>query len=91
MDLRDDQLLRYQRNILLEGIGQEGQKRLLEAKVLIIGIGGLGSPVAYYLAAAGVGTLGLIDADILDLTNLQRQILHFTPDLNRPKIDSAAE
>ncbi|HCP61770.1 MAG TPA: molybdopterin biosynthesis protein MoeB, partial [Actinobacteria bacterium] len=72
-------------------IGGEGQSKLMDAKVLCIGAGGLGSPVAMYLAAAGVGTLGILDFDTVDLTNLQRQILHDTADVGRPKVDSAAE
>ncbi|MGB9790977.1 MAG: HesA/MoeB/ThiF family protein [Thermacetogeniaceae bacterium] len=89
--LREDQLNRYERNILLKGIGAEGQKRLLDSSVLVIGAGGLGSPVAYYLAAAGVGRIGLIDHDQVNLSNLQRQILHFTEDLNRKKAESGGE
>jgi|GEM_PF-53319 molybdopterin-synthase adenylyltransferase len=90
-DLNEEQLQRYSRHILLAGIGIEGQVRLLESKVLIIGVGGLGSPAALYLAASGVGILGIADADEVDRTNLQRQILHFTPDIGRPKVESAAE
>lgn len=82
---------RYSRHLILEGFGAEGQERLLSAKVLIVGAGGLGSPVAMYLAAAGTGTVGLIDADTVSLSNLQRQIIHSTADVNRPKVDSAAE
>lgn len=81
---------RYNRNRLIEGFGEEGQRKLAEAKVLVIGAGGLGSPVLLYLAAAGVGTLGIVDYDKVEVTNLQRQILHFTSDLNRPKVASAA-
>ncbi|HEX6988857.1 MAG TPA: ubiquitin-like small modifier protein 1 [Bacillota bacterium] len=87
--LTDDQLQRYSRHILLEEVGIEGQARLLRSKVAIIGAGGLGAPAAVYLAAAGVGTLGIIDADRVDLTNLQRQILHFTHDVGRFKTQSA--
>ena len=72
-------------------VAMDGQKRLKAAKVLCIGAGGLGSPLALYLAAAGVGTLGLVDFDVVDVSNLQRQILHATPDVGRPKIDSARE
>ena len=86
-----DQMERYRRNILLNGVGVEGQEKLLQASVLVAGSGGLGSPVAYYLAAAGIGRIGLLDADTVDLSNLQRQILHFTPDLGRPKVESARE
>lgn len=82
---------RYKRNILLEGFGTEGQKKLLQSKVLVIGAGGLGSPVLYYLAAAGVGTLGVVDYDKVDVTNLQRQILHHTVDIGRYKTESAKE
>jgi molybdopterin/thiamine biosynthesis adenylyltransferase len=91
VSLTDRQLERYSRQIILKEIGPRGQKALLSARVLIIGAGGLGSPAAMYLAAAGVGTLGLTDGDAVDLTNLQRQILHATPDLGRPKTESALE
>ncbi len=86
----DEQLLRYSRQILLEQIDVEGQQRLLDSRVLIVGMGGLGSPAALYLAGAGVGELWLADDDRVDLTNLQRQIIHATADLHRPKTDSAA-
>ncbi|WP_234701938.1 molybdopterin-guanine dinucleotide biosynthesis protein B [Desulfotomaculum nigrificans] len=89
--LREDQLKRYHRNIMLPGVGQAGQLKLLNSSVLVVGTGGLGSPVAYYLAAAGIGRLGLADADVVDLSNLQRQILHTTADLNRLKVESARE
>ena len=89
IDFTEDQLQRYSRHILLKEIGVEGQSRLLESKVLIIGAGGLGSPAALYLAAAGVGTIGIVDADTVDLTNLQRQIVHFTEDVGRNKVESA--
>ena len=82
---------RYGRNILIEGFGDEGQAKLKAAKVLVVGAGGLGSPVLLYLAAAGVGTLGIVDDDTVNITNLQRQLLHFNADLNRPKIVSARE
>jgi adenylyltransferase/sulfurtransferase len=85
----DDQLLRYSRQILLPQIGIEGQQRLLDARVLVIGLGGLGSPVAMYLAASGVGTLALADHDRVELTNLQRQIVHTTAALGTPKVESA--
>ena len=85
----DDQLLRYSRHILLPEIGIEGQERLLQARALIVGAGGLGSPVAIYLAAAGVGHITLCDADQVDLTNLQRQIVHRTQSVGRPKVASA--
>jgi molybdopterin/thiamine biosynthesis adenylyltransferase len=88
--MNDDQLLRYSRHILLDDIGIDGQRRLLAAHALVIGVGGLGSPVALYLASAGVGTLTLVDDDTVALTNLQRQIAHATSDIGRPKVDSAA-
>ncbi len=87
----DDQVYRYSRHIILQDVGGVGQKKLLKAKVLLVGAGGLGSPAAMYLAAAGVGTLGLVDFDKVDLSNLQRQLLHRTKDVGRPKLDSAAE
>jgi len=91
MTFTKDQLNRYSRNIILPEIGTDGQEKISAGKVLIIGNGGLGSPVALYLAAAGVGTIGLIDGDVVDLSNLQRQIIHFTADLNKPKVFSAKE
>lgn len=87
----EDQIKRYARHIILPEIGGKGQRKLLGAKVLLIGAGGLGSPAGYYLAAAGVGTLGIVDFDVVDLSNLQRQILHSTEDLDRPKTESAKE
>jgi adenylyltransferase/sulfurtransferase len=90
-DLGRGELLRYARHLALPGVGLAGQRRLKEARVLLVGAGGLGSPAALYLAAAGVGTLGLVDADVVDLTNLQRQILHGTRDVGRSKLDSAAD
>jgi len=89
--LTSEQLTRYSRHILLQEVGAEGQAKLLKAKVLLVGAGGLGCPTALYLAAAGVGTLGIIDDDRVDLTNLQRQILHRTSDVGRPKTESAKE
>jgi len=89
--LTSEQLTRYSRHILLQEVGAEGQAKLLKAKVLLVGAGGLGCPTALYLAAAGVGTLGIIDNDRVDLTNLQRQILHRTSDVGRPKTESAKE
>jgi len=89
MNLTEEQIIRYSRNILLKEVGGAGQEKLLGGKVLIIGAGGLGAPAALYLAAAGVGTIGLADADVVDLSNLQRQIIHFTADVNRPKVESA--
>ncbi|MEW7975953.1 MAG: molybdopterin-synthase adenylyltransferase MoeB [Candidatus Sedimenticola endophacoides] len=88
--MNDDQLLRYSRQIMLPAIGIEGQQALLDARVLIIGLGGLGSPVAIYLAAAGVGTLILADYDRVELSNLQRQIIHTTDAIGQPKVNSAA-
>ena len=90
-ELTPDQLTRYSRHLLLKEVGIEGQARLLKAKVLLVGAGGLGCPAALYLAAAGVGTLGIIDSDTVDLTNLQRQVLHGTADVGRPKTESAKE
>lgn len=90
-ELTDEQLLRYSRQIMLPQIGIEGQQRLRGSRVLIIGLGGLGSPVAMYLAAAGVGHLVLVDDDEVDLTNLQRQIVHRSADIGRPKVESAAD
>lgn len=91
MALTDEQIERYSRHIILKEIGAKGQKKLLEAKVLIIGAGGLGAPVAMYLAAAGVGTIGIADADEVDLSNLQRQIIHGTADVGKAKVRSAKE
>jgi molybdopterin-synthase adenylyltransferase len=91
IDLSEEQLQRYSRHILLKNIGIEGQSKILESRILIIGAGGLGSPSALYLAAAGVGMIGIADADTVDLTNLQRQIIHFTKDVGRPKVASAKE
>ncbi|OYT97898.1 MAG: molybdopterin biosynthesis protein MoeB [Burkholderiales bacterium PBB1] len=88
--MNDDQLLRYSRHILLDEIGIEGQQRLLASHVLVIGAGGLGSPVAMYLGTAGVGQLTIVDDDMVDLTNLQRQIAHTVARLGQPKVDSAA-
>ena len=85
------QLKRYQRHIIMPQVGGIGQRKLLESKVLLLGAGGLGSPTALYLAAAGVGELGVVDFDVVDLSNLQRQILHDTDDVGRPKVVSAQE
>ncbi|MGE5623747.1 MAG: HesA/MoeB/ThiF family protein [Methanocella sp.] len=90
MDFTEAELQRYSRQILLKEVGGKGQRRLAEARVLVVGAGGLGSPVLYYLAAAGVGRLGIVDADRVDLSNLQRQILHRTKDVGRFKAESAA-
>ena len=89
--MEDQQLLRYSRQIMLPDVDVAGQQRLLDSRVLIIGAGGLGSPVAMYLAAAGVGQLVLVDFDEVDLSNLQRQILHGSHDLGRPKVESARD
>jgi adenylyltransferase/sulfurtransferase len=89
--LRPDQQARYSRHVLLPEVGEEGQLKLLDAKVLLIGAGGLGSPAGVYLAAAGVGTLGIVDFDVVDETNLQRQILHTTDRIGMAKTDSAAK
>jgi molybdopterin/thiamine biosynthesis adenylyltransferase len=87
----DEQLERYSRHIILKEVGVKGQKKIMEGKVLIIGAGGLGAPAAMYLAAAGVGTIGIADADSVDLSNLQRQIIHSTADVGKPKVQSAKE
>jgi molybdopterin/thiamine biosynthesis adenylyltransferase/rhodanese-related sulfurtransferase/molybdopterin converting factor small subunit len=89
--LNNDEIARYSRHLLLPEVGLEGQRKLKAAKVLCVGTGGLGSPLAFYLAAAGVGTLGLVDFDVVDSSNLQRQIIHSTKDVGRPKLDSAEE
>jgi len=89
--LSNDEIARYSRHLILPEVGLEGQQKLKAAKVLCVGTGGLGSPLAFYLAAAGIGTLGLVDFDVVDESNLQRQIIHTTKDVGRPKIDSAAE
>ena len=91
MAFTNEQLDRYSRHLLLKEIGLKGQEALQNSKVLIIGVGGLGSPATMYLAAAGVGTLGVADADTVDLTNLQRQVIHTTDDLGKPKVLSAEE
>src|SRR5215217_845078 len=90
-ELTPPELIRYARHLLLPGVGIEGQRRLKAARVLVVGAGGLGSPVALYLAAAGVGTLGLVDFDVVDVTNLQRQVIHGTADVGRPKLESARD
>jgi len=91
MELTQQQTERFNRQMMLDGFGEEGQKRLLASKVLVVGAGGLGSPVLIYLAAAGVGTLGIVDADVVSLSNLHRQVLHTTADLERAKVTSAEE
>jgi len=87
----EDQVQRYSRHIILSGVGVAGQEKLLSSRVLIAGMGGLGSPAALYLAAAGIGTFGLVDFDVVELSNLQRQVIHTTEDLGKPKVDSAGE
>jgi len=89
--LTTEQIQRYSRHFLLPQVGEKGQRKLLRSKVLLIGAGGLGSPTALYLAAAGVGTIGLMDGDVVDVSNLQRQILHSTKDVGRPKVESGTE
>ncbi|MCI6217112.1 MAG: HesA/MoeB/ThiF family protein [Helicobacter sp.] len=89
LEFNDSQMKRYSRHLILQGVGVTGQKKLAEAKVLIIGAGGLGSPVALYLAAAGVGEIGIVDDDTVDLSNLQRQIIHTTQSLGKQKVISA--
>ncbi len=90
-ELTTDDLARYSRHLILPEVGEEGQRKLKAARVLCVGTGGLGSPLALYLAAAGIGTLGLVDFDVVDASNLQRQIIHSTADIGRKKLDSAAE
>src|SRR5690348_1787057 len=85
--LTNDEILRYSRHLIMPEVGMEGQQKLKAARVLCIGAGGLGSPLALYLAAAGVGTLGIVDFDVVDYTNLQRQIIHSTADVGRPKLE----
>src|SRR5258708_37494312 len=89
--LSNDEILRYSRHLIMPEVGMEGQQKLKAARVLCIGAGGLGSPLALYLGAAGVGTLGIVDFDVVDYTNLQRQIIHTTADVGRKQPDSAAE
>jgi adenylyltransferase/sulfurtransferase len=91
LDFSEDEIRRYSRHILLAEVGGIGQAKLKAAKVLVIGAGGLGSPLLLYLAAAGVGTIGVVDDDVVEISNLQRQIAHSTADIGRPKVESAAE
>ncbi len=91
MSLMNEQLERYSRHIILKQVGGKGQEKILSGKVLVIGTGGLGAPAAMYLAAAGVGTIGLVDFDVVDLSNLQRQIIHQTQDVGKAKVDSGRE
>ncbi|MFB6353431.1 MAG: ThiF family adenylyltransferase, partial [Halobacteriales archaeon] len=88
--LDPEQLDRYSRHVIMDDVGPAGQARLLDGRVLVVGAGGLGSPVIQYLAAAGVGTLGIVDDDVVERSNLQRQVIHGTEDIGRPKVDSAA-
>ena len=90
-ELTREELVRYSRHIMLPQVGEEGQRTLKNSRVLIVGAGGLGSPVSLYLAAAGVGTLGIVDFDVVDLSNLQRQVLHGSAAVGSPKIDSASD
>lgn len=90
-DFTEEELLRYSRHILLKYVGVEGQEKIRNGKVLVVGAGGLGAPVALYLAAAGVGTIGIVDGDVVDLSNLQRQVIHFTGDVGHPKVESARD
>src|SRR2546425_1576708 len=89
--LSNEEILRYSRHLIMPEVGMEGQLKLKAAKVLLIGTGGLGAPLGLYLAAAGVGRIGLVDFDVVDFTNLQRQVIHGTKDVGRKKLDSAAE
>src|ERR1017187_2969742 len=89
--LNNEEILRYSRHLIMPEVGMSGQEKLKKASVLLIGAGGLGSPLALYLSAAGVGRLGLVDFDVVDLTNLHRQVIHSTADVGRKKIDSAAD
>ena len=91
IDFTESQLERYSRHILLDSVGVEGQQKLLGSRVLIVGAGGLGAPAAMYCAAAGIGTIGIVDADAVEVSNLQRQIIHFTDDLGSAKVSSARE
>ena len=91
MELSKNEIERYSRHLIMPEVGMEGQKRLKATKILLIGTGGLGAPLGLYLAAAGVGTLGLVDFDVVDFSNLQRQIIHSTADVGRPKLESAQE
>src|SRR5436309_12656804 len=91
MELNNEEIRRYSRHLILPEVGLSGQKKIKAASVLCIGAGGLGSPIAMYLAAAGIGKIGVVDFDRVDVTNLQRQILHTTDDVGRPKVESALE
>src|ERR1700683_3925450 len=89
--LSKDEVLRYSRHLIMPEVGMEGQLKLKEAKVLLVGAGGLGAPLAMYLTAAGIGRIGMVDFDVVDFTNLQRQVIHGTKDVGKKKIDSAFE
>jgi adenylyltransferase/sulfurtransferase len=89
VEFTDSQFQRYARHLILDEVGEAGQLRLMQSRVLVVGAGGLGSPVLLYLAAAGIGTIGVVDDDRVDLTNLQRQIVHATSQIGEPKVDSA--
>ncbi|HTS24459.1 MAG TPA: ubiquitin-like small modifier protein 1, partial [Bryobacteraceae bacterium] len=89
--LSKDEILRYSRHLIIPEVGIEGQQKLKAAKVLLVGAGGLGAPLGLYLAAAGIGKIGIVDFDVVDFTNLQRQVIHSTADVGRKKLDSAAE
>ena len=89
--LTPEQVKRYSRHIIMGDVGSNGQRKLMGAKALIVGAGGLGSPSAIYLALAGVGTIGIVDFDVVEISNLQRQILHHTADIGRPKLESARD
>src|SRR5438105_5213884 len=89
VSLSKHEVLRYSRHLIMPEVGMEGQLKLKQAKVLLIGAGGLGAPLGLYLAAAGVGRIGMVDFDVVDFTNLQRQVIHGTKDVGRPKLDSA--
>src|SRR5215813_8877138 len=89
--LTNEEILRYSRHLIMPEVGMEGQLKLKSAKVLLIGAGGLGAPLGLYLSAAGVGRIGLVDFDVVDFTNLQRQVIHGTTDVGRKKLDSAAD
>src|ERR1700751_4570089 len=91
LTLTPNEVARYRRHLIMPEVGMEGQKRLKASSVLLIGAGGLGSPLGLYLAAAGVGRIGLVDFDLVDFSNLQRQVLHGTPDVGRPKLQSARD
>src|SRR5262249_28840086 len=91
MELSEEQFRRYSRHLILDEVGEEGQEKLLQSRVLVIGAGGLGSPLLMYLAAAGVGTIGIVDNDTVDITNLQRQIVHATERIGDLKVASAEE